>query len=203
MFITINGQAEFPDAIGEFLLDEYPDRATLNINEDSPSVSTSSQQTASSTPTPTSSTQQPTNFSQTTSSRFSKRVLTTVKVIRADLGGDGKPTNIHAHNLTVHVNIYKEEDARVPYILQKVQSSMDDDILVLVGPNGLIYYDQEGTRGINTYVYYVRLFYKNMPRLSFMHFIYVCNNKLFLLYHGFVFKSKFKITVLVYSSFRS
>ena len=31
-----------------------------------------------------------------------------------------KPSNIHHYNLTVHVNIYLEEDATIPYILEKV-----------------------------------------------------------------------------------
>ena len=58
----------------------------------------------------------------------------------------GKLSNIHCYNLTVHVKIYREEDATISYIL-KVMKSMDEENLVLVGPNGLIIYDQEGTRG--------------------------------------------------------
>ena len=82
------------------------------------------------------------------SSRSSRHVLVTVRVIRADIMLDtGKPSNIHRYNLTVHVNIYREEDATIPYILEKVMESMDEENLVLVGPNGLILYDQEGTRG--------------------------------------------------------
>ena len=59
----------------------------------------------------------------------------------------GKPSNIHCCNLTVHVNIYREEDATIPYILEKVMESTDEENLALVRPNGLILYDQEGTRG--------------------------------------------------------
>ena len=81
------------------------------------------------------------------SSRSSRRVLATVRVIRADIMLDtGKPSNIHRYNLTVHVNIYREEDATILYILEKVMESMDEENLVLVGPNELILYDQEGTR---------------------------------------------------------
>ena len=58
----------------------------------------------------------------------------------------GKLSNIHCYNLTVHVKIYREEDATISYIL-KVMQSMGEENLVLVGPNGLIFYDQEGTRG--------------------------------------------------------
>ena len=83
-----------------------------------------------------------------TSSRSSRRVLATVRVIRVDIMLDtGMPSNIHRYNLTVHVNIYLEEDATIPYILERVKESIDKKNLVLVGPNGLILYDKEGTRG--------------------------------------------------------
>ena len=73
------------------------------------------------------------------SSRSSGRVLATVCIIRADILLDtGKPSNINCYNLTVHVNIYREEDATIPYILEKVMQSMDEEDLVLVGPNGMI-----------------------------------------------------------------
>ena len=82
------------------------------------------------------------------SSRSSRRVLATVRVIRADIMLDtGKPSNIHRYDLTVHVKIYRREDATVPYILEKTMKSMGKENLVLVGPNGLILYNQEGTRG--------------------------------------------------------
>ena len=82
------------------------------------------------------------------SSRSSWCVLATVRLISADIMLDiRKPSNIHRYNLTVHVNIYCEEDATILYILEKVMGSMDEENLVLVGPNGLIFYDQEGTRG--------------------------------------------------------
>ena len=82
------------------------------------------------------------------SSTSSRRVLATVRVIHTDIMLDiRKPSNIHRYNLTVHVNIYCEEDATILYILEKVMGSMDEENLVLVGPNGLIFYDQEGTRG--------------------------------------------------------
>ena len=69
-------------------------------------------------------------------------------VIRADIMLDtGNPNNIHRYNLTVHVNIYCKE-ATIPYILEKdLVESMDEENLLLVGPNGLILYDQERTRG--------------------------------------------------------
>ena len=71
-----------------------------------------------------------------------------MRVIRADIMLDtGKPSNIHRYDLTVHVNIYRKEDATVPYILEKVTKSIGKENLVLVSPNGLILYDQEGTRG--------------------------------------------------------
>ena len=71
-----------------------------------------------------------------------------MRVIRARIMLDtGKPSNIHRHNLTVHVNIYRVKIcATIPYILE-VMESMDKENLVLVGPNGLILYDQQVTRG--------------------------------------------------------
>ena len=82
------------------------------------------------------------------SSRSFRRVLATMRAICADIMLDtGKPSNIHHYKLTVHVNIYREEDATIPYILEKVKQTMDEENLVLVGPNGLILYGQEGTRG--------------------------------------------------------
>ena len=81
------------------------------------------------------------------SSRSSPSVLATVHVIRGDILLDtGKPSNIYCYNLTVHVNIYREEDATIPYILEKVMQSMDEENLIPVGPIGEILYDQEGTR---------------------------------------------------------
>ena len=47
----------------------------------------------------------------------------------------------------VHVIIYREEDATIPYILEKIMQSLDEENLLLVGPNGLILFDQEGKRG--------------------------------------------------------
>ena len=81
------------------------------------------------------------------SSRSSRRVLATVRVIRADIMLDtGKPNNIHRHNLMVYVNIYRDKDATIPHILEKLMESMDEENFVLVGPNWLILYDQEGSR---------------------------------------------------------
>ena len=140
--MTNNGQAEFPNEAGTFSLEDYADRSVFHVsgNEDGtlapisvPAIETPPMATP--------------PVSQA-SSRSSRRVLATVRVIRADIMLDtGKPSNIHSYNLTVHVNIYREEDATIPYILEKVMESIDEKNLVLVGPNGLILYDKEGTRG--------------------------------------------------------
>ena len=84
--------------------------------------------------------------------RLTRRALTVVKVVKADVGNNGKPTNMHAHNMSVYINIYNEEQATVSHILQKIREEMGNDDLILVGPNGLIYHDQEGTRGTFCYV---------------------------------------------------
>ena len=140
--MTYNGQAEFPNEAGTFSLEDYADRSVFHVsgNEDRtlapisvPAIETPPMATP--------------PVSQA-SSRSSRRVLATVRVIRADIMLDtGKPSNIHRYNLTVHVNIYREEDATIPYILEKVMESIDKENLVLVGPNGLVLYDQEGIRG--------------------------------------------------------
>ena len=140
--MTNNGQAEFPNEAGTFSLEDYADRSVFHVSGNEGRTLAPISVPAIETPpmaTPP--------VSQA-SSRSSRRVLATVRVIRADIMLDtGKPSNIHRYNLTVHVNIYREEDATIPYILEKVMESMDEENLVLVGPNGLILYDQEGTRG--------------------------------------------------------
>ena len=140
--MTNNGQAEFPNEAGIFSLEDYLDRSVFHVsgNEDRtlapisvPAIETPPMATL--------------PVSQA-SSRSSRRVLVTVRVIRADIMLDiGKPSNIYRYNLTVHVNIYRKKDATDPYILEKVMKSMDEENLVLVGPNALILYDQERTRG--------------------------------------------------------
>lgn len=65
--------------------------------------------------------------------------LTTVKVVRADIENNGKPTNMTYHNLTAHINIYSEEDAGVSFINGKVQKEMGNNSLVIVGGNGFLF----------------------------------------------------------------
>ena len=140
--MTNNGQAEFPNEAGTYLLEDYADRSVFHvIGSEDRTMAPISVPAIETPPMATPPVSQ-------ASSRSSRRVLATVRVIRADIMLDtGKPSNIHRYNLTVHVNIYREEDATIPYILEKVMESMDEENLVLVGPNGLILYDQEGTRG--------------------------------------------------------
>ena len=73
--------------------------------------------------------------------------LARVKVVRPDLGFNGKPYNQHFHNTSVHVVINSETEANAPFILRKVREQMGDNSLVLVGVNGLTFEDQEGTAG--------------------------------------------------------
>lgn len=74
--------------------------------------------------------------------------LATVKIVRAELGINGKPTNMHVYNKILHINIWKEEDACVFFIQSKVREELRNDNLVLVGSSGLALTDQDGTRGI-------------------------------------------------------
>ena len=141
MFLTNNGQAEFPNEAGIFSLEDYVDRSVFDVsgNED---------RTLAPISVPAIETPMATQPVSQASSRSSRRVQVTVRVICADIMLDtGKPSNIHHYNLTVHVNIYREEDATIPHILEKAMESMDKENLVLVGPNALILYDQEKTRG--------------------------------------------------------
>ena len=138
--MTNNGQAEFPNEAGNFSLEDYADRSVFHVigNED---------RTLAPTSVPAIETPPMATAPVIQASSRSRRVLTTVRVIRADIMLDtGKLNNIHRYNLTVHVNISRKE-ATIPSILEKVMESMDEENLVLVGPNGLILYDQEGTRG--------------------------------------------------------
>ena len=107
--MTNNGQAELPNEAGTFSLENYADRSVFHVtgNEDRtlapisvPAIETPPMATR--------------PVSQA-SSRSSRRVLATERVIRAAIMLDtGKPSNIHRYILTVHVNIYREEDATVP-----------------------------------------------------------------------------------------
>ena len=70
-----------------------------------------------------------------------------IKVVRADLGENGRPVNIHLHNMMAYINTYREVEATVTSLESKVHEEMGEEDLVLVMANGLCYYDQEGTRG--------------------------------------------------------
>ena len=78
--------------------------------------------------------------------KSSELVLVTLRIIRAGiLLNTEKSNKIDRYNLTVYVNIYHEENACIPYIVEKAMQNMDEENLVLVGPNGLILYRQVGT----------------------------------------------------------
>ena len=88
-----------------------------------------------------------------TSSRVPRRIpLATLKVVRADLGSNGKPKNMNYHNLTAHINLYVEEKACITNIQLKVWKEMADNKLAIVGANGLVIPDQETTRGNPKYL---------------------------------------------------
>ena len=122
--MTNNGQAEFPNEAGTYLLEDYADRSVFHVSgSEDRTLALISLPAIETPPMATPSVSQ-------ASSRSSRRVLATVRVIRADIMLDArKPSNIHRYNLTVHVNIYREEDVIIPYILEKVMESMDEEIL--------------------------------------------------------------------------
>ena len=95
-----SGQAEFPNEVGTFSLEDYTDGSVFHVsgNEDltQAPISVPAIETPPMATPPVSQ----------ASSRSSRRVLATVRVIRADIMLDtGKPSNIHSYNLTVHVNL--------------------------------------------------------------------------------------------------
>jgi len=136
MFLTVatTGSVEFPGEDGSFYLSEYGDKTKFRISTGEDPIGYLPTQ------------HQPAHTS--TSQSPARRALAVVKVIRADIGPNGKPTNFIMHNLSAHVNIYSEAQANVSYLLDKIHTEMGDNQLLLVGPNGLVYHDQEGTRGI-------------------------------------------------------
>ena len=77
-----------------------------------------------------------------TSSIVARRIpFATFKVIRADLGSNGKPINMNYHNLTAHINLHVEEEACITNIQLKVREEMADNKPVIVRANGLVIFD--------------------------------------------------------------
>ena len=73
--------------------------------------------------------------------------LATAKVVKVDLGITGRPSNFHKYNMSVHINIYNENEACVSHIQERVREDIGHQSLLLVGSNGLMFFDQEATRG--------------------------------------------------------
>ncbi|XP_066926820.1 uncharacterized protein [Clytia hemisphaerica] len=156
IFLKHGSNAEFTNDHANFDLGDYADKTIFNVcisgvpqaSQSQPQPSSSTDVT-SSTPATNSAQQSTPRQPPSSLQRIARKPLATVKVVRADVGENGKPTNVHFHNLSVHVNLYSEEQANIPFILGKVNEEINDDYdLVLVGANGLSYYDQEGTRGV-------------------------------------------------------
>ena len=131
---------------GVFQLDAFPDLTAFIVLSEEPRVV---QANFASTPNTSSIASTPNTSTITTrpSKTLSRAVLAWVKIVRADLDNNGKPSNLRLHNHTVHVNIYSEEQACVTYLLYKIREEMAKEDLVLVGSFELVIYDQDGTRG--------------------------------------------------------
>lgn len=84
-------------------------------------------------------------FSQTSSRRSPP--LAVVKVVRADICDNGKPGNIQDYNQSIVINIFRDEDACVPFVERKLQEQLKDRSLVLASSNGLQILEQAGTTG--------------------------------------------------------
>ena len=78
---------------------------------------------------------------------ISRASLFCVRVVRADLQANGRICNVVLHNKTAFINIYAEHEATLPHVQRRVREDMHEEDLVLVGSTGLMFYDQDGTRG--------------------------------------------------------
>ena len=85
--------------------------------------------------------------SQAASGRRLASPLATVKVVKVDLVITGRPSNLNKYNLSVHINIYNDSEAYIGHIQERVREEMRYQSLLLVGSNGLMFFDQEATRG--------------------------------------------------------
>ena len=127
---------EFPNEAGVFQLNAFPDLTPFIVLSEEPRVVqanfaiTPNASTIASTPN-TSTITRP-------SMTLSRRALACVKIVRADLDNNGKPSNLRLHNHTVHVNIYSKEQACVTYLLHKIREKMVEEDLVLVGSSALV-----------------------------------------------------------------
>ena len=117
----------------------YPDRTEFEILSNSATFNFRQPSTPQ--------TSQNVTTSQAASRRRLASPLATVKIVKADLGITGRPSNLHKYNISVHINIYNENEACVSYIQERVREEMGDQSLLLVGSNGLMFFDQETTRG--------------------------------------------------------
>jgi len=152
---------EFADNDGKFVLNEYGDQHNFEVMGSLAPTGFNFR-----TPTPSSSSQMPSSSSTQQSSRRSVTApLATVKVVRADIGDNGKPSNLLLHNLHVHINIYHDVDACISYVQEKVRDEMNNNTLCLVGTSGFLYQDNDGTRGMvymiksNNYFIYKKFVY--------------------------------------------
>ena len=197
---------EFPNN-GHFELDHFPDNHVIVMDGGNSQVNrTSGSGVGASFSTPIF---VPTNQTNTTSINSSgassvpplhsqravrRTPIFGIKVVRADLGENGRPVNIHLHNMTAYINIYSEVEATVTSLESEVREEMGEEDLVLVMANGLHYYDQEGTRG-NSVTYKLILkccecFRKltTMKKYSSVYFFLICYFYIFcFVYSFFVF----------------
>ena len=158
---------EFPDGNGNFTLEEYPDRSSFKLFSGQATQATQATVQLDTPTVPVNNSTQPSTSNNQRRS-MTRRAMATVKIVRADVATNGKPSNVLLHNLTVHVNLYNEEQATVGYIMQRVRDEMGSEELILVGANGLTIYDQEGTRGNLSFISSIILslsltLLKNMP----------------------------------------
>ena len=69
------------------------------------------------------------------------------KVVKTDLGIIGRPSNLYKYNVSVQIDIYNENEACVSHTQERVREEKGDQSLLLVGSFGLMFFDQDATRG--------------------------------------------------------
>ena len=140
---------EFPDSSGNFDLEHHADSTAFIVSHHSSppvSVSSTSAAAASSLQPSVAVTPQATS-NQRLAVTPRQRVLASVRITQAELGPDGKPSNVNVRGSTVYINLYKEEQACIPYLTRRAREEIGDVTLILVNNSGNEFVDQDGTRG--------------------------------------------------------
>ena len=143
---------EFANDDGQFNLENFDDHSEFEVMGNHSELRVSS--TTFSTPNVTLNNSATATASHSTPRSSAKKLeaLAKVKIIKGVLNSNGKPQaaqqspNPGEKNCAI-INIYSEEDACVNFITLKMRHELRDATLQMTDTNGIIFADQEGTRG--------------------------------------------------------